>query len=158
MNEFALYMNGEFKEIRRYDEIPADIPHKKVVWYEVVREYGEPFVGLEGGKYVIRKVDPATLPAPVPATISDRQFFQQLASLKLITEEEAEDAVASGVMPASIATLVEMLPEDHRHPARMLIKGATVFERGHAMTETIAQLYGFTSEQVDDLFREASKL
>lgn len=158
MNEFALYISDEFKEIRRYEEKPVDIKHKNVKWYEVSREYGEPFSGIENGKHVIRKVDPATLPEPVPGSISDRQFFQQLAALKLITEQEAEDAVASGVMPASLAALVDMLPEENRHPARMLLKGATIFERNHPMTEIIAQLYGFTSDEVDNLFREAVKL
>lgn len=158
MTEFALYIGGEFKELRRYDERPADISHKQVAWYPVVREYGEPGASLENGAHVIRKVDPATLPPPVPSSISDRQFFQQIAAMKLITEDEAEDAVASGVIPASLAALVEFLPEQARHSARMLLKGATVFERSHEMTDTIAWLYGFDSAATDQLFRDASAL
>lgn len=158
MNEFALYVGGEFKELRRYDQQPADIAHKQVAWYPVVREYGEPGVVLEQGTHFIRKVDPATLPAPVPPSISDRQFFQQIATMGLITEAEAEDAVASGVIPASLAALVEFLPAQARHGARMLLKGATVFERNHEMTDTIAWLYGFDSAATDQLFRNASVL
>lgn len=158
MAEFALYIGGEFQQIRRYEERPEDIKHKAVNWFPVVRDHGEPFVGVEGDSYVIRTVDPATLPPPVPKTISDRQFFQQLAVMGLITEEAAEDAVASGVLPASLADLIMFLPEQARHPARMLLKGATVFERNHEMTDTIAWLYGFDSDAVDSLFREASLL
>ena len=158
MNEFALYIAGEFVELRRYSEKPEDIAHKKVAWYPVVREYGEPGVSLENGTHYIRTVDPATLPPPVPASISDRQFFQQLAIQGLITEQEAEDAVAPGTVPASLAALIEFLPEQARHPARMLLKGATVFERQHEMTDTIAWLYGFDNDDVDDLFRAAALL
>lgn len=158
MTEFALYIGGGFKEIRRYDVQPADIAHKRVAWYPVVREYGEPGASLENGTHYIRTVDPATLPPPVPSSISDRQFFQQIAVMGLITEAEAEDAVASGAIPASLAALIEYLPEQARHGARMLLKGATVFERHHEMTDTIAWLYGFDSDDVDDLFRAAALL
>lgn len=158
MTEFALYIGGEFRELRVYDAKPDDIAHKKVSWCPVVREYGNPGVSLERGTHYIRTVDPSTLPPPVPVSISDRQFFQQLAAMKLITEDEAEAAVATGTLPASLAELVELLPEQARHPARMLLKGATVFERAHEMTDTIAWLYGFTKDEVDDVFREASKL
>lgn len=158
MTDFALYIVDEFKELRRYETQPADIAHKGVAWYPVVFEYGEPGASLEDGVYYIRTVDPATLPPPVPSSISDRQFFQQLAIQGLITEQEAEDAVAPGTAPASLAALIEFLPEQARHPARMLLKGATVFERQHEMTDTIAWLYGFDSDDVDDLFRAAASL
>lgn len=158
MNEFALYIGGEFRELRRYDEQPPDIEHKQVTWHPVVREYGEPGVSLENGTHYIRTVDPATLPPPVPDAISDRQFFQQLAVMGLITEQEAEDAVAPGTIPASLVALVELLPEQARHSARMLLKGATVFERHHEMTDTIAWMYGFDAAAVDQLFRDASAL
>lgn len=158
MTEYALYIGGVFKEARRYEKQPEDIKHKEVSWYPVVREYGEPGSVLERGTHYIRTVDPATLPPPVPVSISDRQFFQQLAVMKLITEDEAEAAVATGTLPASLAELIALLPEQARHPARMLLKGATVFERAHEMTDTIAWLYGFDGGQTDDLFRGAAAL
>lgn len=158
MAEFALYIKGDFKEIRQYAEKPENIKHKGVAWYPVAWEYGEPYVGLEKGSHVIRKADPETLPLPVPDAISDWQFFQQLAVMGLITEQEAEDAVASGTLPATLAALVEMLPEQARFSARMLLKGSTTFRRDHDMTDTIAWLYGFDSDAVDELFRAAGSL
>lgn len=158
MAEFALLMAGQFKEFRFYEARPDDIPHKSVEWFPVLREYGEPFEGVDNDQYVVRTVDPATLPPPVPETISDRQFFQQLAILELISEDEAEEAVAAGVLPATLAALVDQLPASQQFPARMLLKGATTFQRNHPMTGVIAQLYGFTSAQVDDLFRAAAAL
>lgn len=32
MAEFALYIDGQFKEVRKLLERPEDIPHKKVTW------------------------------------------------------------------------------------------------------------------------------
>lgn len=158
MAEFALLIDGVFQKIEHYADRPPNIEHKKVGWYPVIREFGEPFVGLDGDNYFIRKVDPATLPPPVPAVISDRQFFQQLAVMGLVTEQAAEEAVAAGVLPPSLLELIEMLPEQARFPARMLLKGATQFYRAHEMTDTIAWLYGWDAATVDDLFRSAAAL
>lgn len=158
MSEFALVVSGQLLETRNLPERPPNIEHKSVEWFPVVREYGESFTGVDGDSYVFRTVDPATLPAPVPQSISDRQFFQQLAIQDVITEQEAENAVAIGEIPAAMTALIEMLPEQARFDARMTLKGATVFERHHEMVDTIAWLYGWTSEQVDDLFRAAGAL
>ena len=158
MAEFALLQGGLFAEFRQLPERPVDIPHKYVAWFPVVREYGVPFEGVEGDAYVVRKVDPATLPPPVPPVISDRQFFEQLAYMNVISEADAEAAVATGTLPSAMVDLVSLLPEQAQFPARMLLKGATQFYRQHEMTDTIAWLYGWTSSQVDDLFRSASAL
>jgi hypothetical protein len=37
MTEFALLIYGALREIRHYDERPADISHKRVSWHPVVR-------------------------------------------------------------------------------------------------------------------------
>lgn len=98
------------------------------------------------------------LPEPVPHSISDRQFFQQLAVLGKITEAEAEAAVATGEIPAAMLALVDQLPAEQQFPARMLLKGATVFEYSHPMTSTIASLYDWNETQKADLFRAAAVL
>ncbi|MDQ0422284.1 hypothetical protein J2045_003332 [Peteryoungia aggregata LMG 23059] len=97
-------------------------------------------------------------PPPVPQEISDRQFFQELANMDLITEEEAEDAVASGTVPAAMLALVDQLPEGQRFGARMLLKGATTFERAHPITATIGQIFGIDSAAIDELWRRAKAL
>lgn len=158
MAEFALYIGGEFRELRKYDSRPENIAHKAIAWYPVSRQLGTPFVGIEGDYHVIRSVDPATVPPPVPESITDWQFFQQLAIMGLITEAEAEAAVAAGELPQTLSDLVDMLPEQARFPTRMLLKGSTTFRRGHEMTDTIAWLYGFSNQDVDNLFRAASVL
>lgn len=100
----------------------------------------------------------AAPPPPVPAEISDRQFFQQMAIEGRITEQEALDAVGSGAIPSAMDALVEQLPANQRFAARMLIRGATTFRRTHPVTELIGQLYGLDGDQIDDLWRNASEL
>lgn len=89
--------------------------------------------------------------------ISDRQFFQQLCVMKIITEDEALASNAA-VIPSGILTLIGNLPKEMQFPAKMLISGATIFERNHPMTETLGKMLGWSSEQLDEFFESASKL
>jgi hypothetical protein len=60
MNDYALLINGEFKEFRKFETKPDDIPHKNVTWHDVVRDQGEEaFTGLENGNWVIRTALPS---------------------------------------------------------------------------------------------------
>lgn len=93
-----------------------------------------------------------------PPSISDRQFFQQLAIDLVVSEDEAEAAVATGTIPIAMLALIDTLPSVQRFGARMMLKGATVFERHHPLIETIGTLYSWTDEQIDDLFRNAAAL
>lgn len=106
----------------------------------------------------IIKVEPGLIVDLVPDEISDRQFFQQMAIEGRITQQEALDAVGSGIIPAAMDVLVEQLPSSQRFAARMLIRGATTFRRAHPVTELIGQLYGMTAEQIDATWRAAAKL
>lgn len=94
-------------------------------------------------------------PEPVPEKISDRQFFQQMAIDGHITREEAEEAVGPGTIPATMTLLLEQVPEELRWQVRMLIRGATEFLRHDPNTILIGHLYGFTDEQVDEIWRKA---
>jgi hypothetical protein len=101
----------------------------------------------------------AALPvSPVPALISDRQFFQQLAVQGVITQDEALAAVKTGSIPAALQTLINGLPADQQFAATMLIAGATAFERYHPLTTAIGQAYGWSADQIDALFRAAAVL
>lgn len=95
---------------------------------------------------------------PVPEEISDRQFFQQLAVMQVITENEALDAVKTGTIPAMLASYISTLPIETQFPAQMLVSGAVTFKRHHPMTLALAAGMGWTDDQVDDLWRAASIL
>lgn len=114
-----------------------------------------------GGTYVdgvyTPPVDTSPVINPVPQTISDRQFFQQLSVLGVISEDDALASNAA-VIPAPLMTLINSLPVDQQFPAKMLIGGSTIFERNHPLTIALGTAYGWTSEQIDNLFIEAAKL
>lgn len=94
----------------------------------------------------------------VPQTISDRQFFQQLAIAGIISQEEALAAVKTGDIPAALSGFIAALDDAARFNAEMLLSGATVFQRNHPLTDAIAAAQGMTPAQVDDFFRAAAAL
>lgn len=100
--------------------------------------------------------DPPSPPEPVP-DISRRQFFQQLPILGVITEDEALAAMG-GAIPAALAALVAALPEDGRFSAKMLLTGASTFQRDHAVTREFAAAYQWSDAQVDQFFAAAARL
>lgn len=101
---------------------------------------------------------PPPNPAPIPASISDRQFFQQLAVEGKITEAEAIAAVATGTIPAAMDALIQQLPAEDQFAARMLLSGATSFERAHPMTATLGQMYGMDSAALNTFWQRATML
>jgi hypothetical protein len=106
----------------------------------------------------IAPADPAP-PPPVPDEISDRQFFQQLAAAGIITKSEALAAVRTGDLPASMVEMLASIEDDdQRFAAEIILSGATQFRRDHGLVGFFAGAMGWTSEQVDDLFRAAAAL
>lgn len=95
----------------------------------------------------------------VPDEISRRQFFQYLAVLGIISRQEALAALQSGAIPAPLQAIIDQLPtEDDQFEAQMFIIGAQNFNRLHPLSDTVRIALGWTVEQKDDFWREASKL
>lgn len=143
---YKLDLNGSIIRIDDGACIPADPANQDYAEYLEWRENGnepEPY-------------EPP--PAPVPNEISDRQFFQQLAIMGLITEADAIAAVATGTLPPAMAGFIDQLPADQRFAARMALQGATTFVRSNPLVETFGEMQGMTPEQIDDLWREAAQL
>lgn len=92
------------------------------------------------------------------APISDRQFFQYLAAREIITKEEALAAVKTGELPSRLSTAIASMPDSSQFAARMMLSGATVFEREHPMTKTLAQIMSWSRQDIDRLWHEAEKL
>lgn len=98
-------------------------------------------------------------PLHVPDQISDRQFFQQAAISQIITEDEALAAVATGAIPAVLQTIVDGISDPaQRFAAKMLLSGATVFDRHNPLTESVGAALGWTSAQIDQFFIDAGVL
>lgn len=100
---------------------------------------------------------PTTM-ASGPVSISDRQFAQGLAAAGLITEAEAENWVDPGTVPGSAMALVAGLPEGDQFAARMLLIGATQFERSHPLTLVLAGAYGWSEGETEDFWRACAAL
>jgi hypothetical protein len=111
-----------------YHVIPGD-PH----WADALEK------AAELGKALGFEPPPPVIELP-PGAISDRQFAQGLAEAGLISEDEAEEWVAAGTLPAPLVALVDLLPAEQRFAARMLLRGATRFEFTHPLAEAFAQL------------------
>lgn len=139
MNEFALLIDGYFRETRFYEEKPEDIPHKGVTWLPVVREYGQPSTGIENGSWVIRTVDPATLPPPVPEVITPRQCRLLLLQQGKLAEVEA---------------MVAQSTDD----VRITWEYALEFRRDDPLLNTLAANLGLQSAEIDQFFIAASQL
>ena len=90
--------------------------------------------------------------------VSDRQFFQALAMAGDITEAEALAAVMTGTMPARIEDAVRALPADQQFGARMLLSGATTFDRHHPMVALLGQILDRDDAALDALWAAAGKL
>jgi hypothetical protein len=111
----------------------------------------------------------------VPPQISDRQFYQALATplpeteshdkpggLKpkppKITQTEALTAVKTGELPSDIVAAIKTLPQEQQFAAEMMMAGAGGFKRNDPMADTLMAALGFTKEQADDLWRLAATL
>ena len=103
-------------------------------------------------------VAPPPPPPAVPQTISDRQFFQVLANRQLITKQEALAAVSVGTLPAAMDALLAGMSDEDEFAARMLLQGATQFNRSHPLTQAFGAGFGMTPEQIDELWIEADAL
>lgn len=97
--------------------------------------------------------------APAPSSISDRQFFQQLAIAGIVTQAEALAAVKTGAIPPALQGFVDAIADPaQKFAANMLLSGATVFERNHPLTEAIGAGQGMTPDQIDAFFNAAVAL
>lgn len=159
MNEYALLVEGLFQEIKNFDEKPPNLPHKNVSWHSVVREHGNKYEGLENDNWVIRKPDPATLPPPIPESITRRQCALQLLAMQIVTPEEALAMTKNADLPAAISAIFDQSVADGAMTADQRILGEIDFAAtNYYRSNSLLLLMGLTSEQIDEFFISASKL
>ena len=91
--------------------------------------------------------------------ISDRQCFQQLAIMGRVTDDEALAAVTVGALPQVVTDGIAQLPADQQFGAKMLLCGATLFQRAHPMVPVFMHFVGIDgSTDIDAFWRAASAL
>lgn len=91
MANFAVLINGTFKEIRSFDARPADILHKGAAWYPVVYETGEEFDGLVGDNWVVRR------PLPPPNRRATRD--------EVVVDDASEIILDFNLLTSAVVTL-----------------------------------------------------
>ena len=146
MKDYRLHLNEQV--VRAVDGafIPPDPDNVDRIAYDA---------WLVGGGVPDPYVPP---PPPVPATISRRQFFQQLAITGMISESEAKAALKTGDLPELLQGFLSALPAENQFAAEMLLSGAAEFQRAHELTAAIGAAHSMTSDQIDDFFRSAAAL
>ncbi|MCP1550724.1 MULTISPECIES: hypothetical protein [Methylorubrum] len=107
----------------------------------LVIEKGETQPALPDG-WAIEPADDAPLWTAPANAISDRQFAQALALAGTISEVEALAWAARGDLPEAMEAALAKIPEagGHRFGARMMLAGATTFERDHPLTDQLGGL------------------
>jgi len=69
MNEYALVVNDDLREIKFFENKPPDIPHKGIRWFAVIRQDGdEDSTTIENDNVVITKKVVVPPPPPPPPT------------------------------------------------------------------------------------------
>lgn len=135
-DEFALTIDGKFEKFKRMPYRPPNLPHKKMEWWPVVREYGKPFEGVFEGNYVIRVRDPVSQLDIVPESAPRRLF--KLALLELDVLER-----------------VEQFMRDQPDPKiRIWWEDSEPFWRNDPVLALVGPIVGLdTDEKLDRLFR-----
>ena len=90
-----------------------------------------------------RAVQPVV--APVPESITPWQLHTWLWQRRGITQ-------------AHVAGLLTTLPQAQREQAEIDLQNALSFRRTHPLVETFGAALGMTAAEIDDAFREASRL
>jgi len=90
-----------------------------------------------------RAVQPVVV--PVPESVTPWQLHTWLWQRRGITQ-------------AQVAGLLATLPQAQREQAEIDLQNALSFRRSHPLVETFGAALGMTAAEIDDAFREASRL
>lgn len=102
---------------------------------------------------------PQLMPPSTPRVITDRQFAQGLAIRGFISQQEALDWVSAGTLPAAIAAFVDSVPDPvQQFAARMLLTGATIFERDHPLVAEFGDQVSLDAAELDELWAFCASL
>ena len=122
---------------------------------------GTVFAGYryEGGEFIAPEPE-ASEPEPLAPVISDRQFFQALASppYGIITTQEALDAVKTGEIPSVMQAVIDGMPAEQQFAATMVLAGGTEFVRDNPLVNIFGQSQGMDADAIDDFWRFAAGL
>ncbi|ACK84652.1 hypothetical protein [Methylorubrum extorquens] len=142
--------------VRRNDAIPAEAV--EISEADRAAIVSAPQFHRWGRTQLTAMAIPASTLAVPP--IADRQFARALAPAGSITEAEVEAWVGPGEIPAAMEAALSLIPDagGQRFGARMMLRGATTFERCHPLTEQLGALLGYDAAALDALWTRAAAL
>jgi hypothetical protein len=107
---------------------------------------------------VLVSIEGEVSPSPVPAQVTETQFMIAARRKDMVTWDEVDAYLGSGVIPAFVVAALAPLSEEQRREAQAKIKGSSTFHRADPVFAMLIAGGAATSEQVDDLFRLAATL
>ena len=75
-----------------------------------------------------------------------------------MTEQEAEDWSARGILPQVMVDIVQTLPKEMQLLARLILSSTKQYDRDDPLVDMVGQVLQIPREQIDALWRLASSL
>jgi len=101
---------------------------------------------------------PTTAPDPIPEQVTETQFMIAARRKDMVTWDEVDAYLGSGVIPAFVVAALAPLSDEQRREAQAKIKGSSTFHRADPVFTLLIAGGAATAAQVDDLFRLAATL
>jgi hypothetical protein len=99
----------------------------------------------------------ASLPAPIPPSISRRQCAREMFARQIISGPEMVAMTATGTPPAMVEAALAGLPEAEQWVARADFAAGT-YERSNPLLVALMTATGASPADIDDFFRSAAAL
>jgi hypothetical protein len=94
---------------------------------------------------------------PVPFSITPLQLWLTAVEFGFLTPAEAELAASGNGLPVPLVNAINLLPEEQRPLARIIVFSADVVRRDSPIIAALGTVLGLTTAQIDNFFRVAGK-
>jgi len=144
---------------RNLDEATSDIA-RILIFDEVAAQQSLGVTKFEMPAQIVdtlKKECPSYIPPTVEewrktAVMSRADFAVVAAQQGWITEQEAEEWVASASIPSVVSGVIDAMPEEMRFKARIAVLGDTVIPRGSPLMVALMAEKGVADAEMDVIF------
>lgn len=153
MHNYALVIDGVFKEVRQYQTKPDDIPHKSVKWLpfetEIIAQNKTPYLTTVSEIVVLDdRVVKRNIVSDLP--IEQRRKYMECSPY------QARVALLQAGLLDTVQNTIDALPTDA--PARIAWEYATVIRRDSEFINAVGTMLNLSDEQIDNLFNDARQI
>lgn len=154
MRFWVLIKDGVVTNSIVWDGSPSWTPPEDVIMIETTGMENAPGPGWKYVDNTFLRPDPISL--PVPKSITRRQCSLELLDRQMITDVEALAMTRNGIPPASVMSYIQTLPADQQVRAEIDF-AADNYYRNNELLIAMMMSNGWSSDDIDDFFREALK-